>query len=160
MTLGQSKLRLRLLDTLYHALLGMTVQRGSFMKKLLLVSFFVLSASVAQADLNYCEGKTEDAAHTFQVTIDLREDGSSEVHLRVVDAQGVQTRDETFKNVHLVGERNAQGSMTAPGLSIHFQRDFGFIRNAVVTSLNAEEGKGSLATAVISECKPVDDRHH
>lgn len=114
------------------------------MKKIILVllsQMVVLSANAAIV----CTGTTSFGSQ-LKLTID-----QSTAHL-IVDPSELQGIDKVFNNIEDEWDGHETGLITAPGLSVKYQNDYGCIKNVVVTTNIRGGGVGYIESISIPRC--------
>jgi hypothetical protein len=116
--------------------------------KLRLMTFISVAASLipaAQASI-VCQGKT-----TFGSSLRLVLNPDSSAQLAVYDENGVVV-NESFPHTDEAYDGHMTGLITAPGLSVKYENQYGCIRHVVVTA-NIRGEIGLIQTVMIPVCR-------
>lgn len=95
-----------------------------------------------------CNGVTSFGS-SLKVT--LAEDQSA--HVEVTNQDGSKELEQDFKTTDDVWDGHMTGIITAPGLSVKYENQYGCIRNIVVTTNVRGGGVGFIDTVKIRTCR-------
>ena len=118
------------------------------MKALLLALLLTQSFIATSQATMVCTGKTN-----FGTTLELTIADDHVAHLSVSDENGNVELKETFQNLDNVWDGHMTGLITASGLSVKYENQYGCIRHVVITTNVRGGGVGYIDTVKVAACR-------